>query len=72
MPHIVGPDIIISEAIDENLDNQENEVRHRQQDVHVIEHDTKRISSIEPTLDPTKVLTTLMANHNGQLPPYQL
>jgi hypothetical protein len=70
MPHIVGPDITISGSTDE--DNQENEIRHRHQKLDVIENNTKRSSGIEPTLDPTKVLTTLMANHNGQLPPYQL
>ncbi len=71
MPHIVGPDIIISEVKDDK-DNQENEIRHRQQKLDVIEHDSKRSSGVEPTLDPSKVLTTLVANDNGQLPPYQL
>ena len=33
MPHIVGPDIIISEVKDDddNNNNQENEIRHRDQ-----------------------------------------
>jgi hypothetical protein len=70
MPHIVGPDIIITEVIDD--DNQENEIRHRQQKLNVVEHDAKRSSGIEPSLDPSKVLTALVANNNGQLPPYQL
>jgi hypothetical protein len=70
MPHIVGPDIIITEVIDD--DNQENEIRHRQQKLNVVEHDSKRSSGIEPSLDPSKVLTALVANNNGQLPPYQL
>jgi len=71
MPHIVGPDIIISEVKDDQ-DNQENEIRHRQQKLDVIGHDSKRSSGVEPTLDPSKVLTALVANDNGQLPPYQL
>ncbi|CAF0761234.1 unnamed protein product [Adineta steineri] len=70
IPHIVGPDLILPEVIDDS--NQENEIRHRQQKLDIVGHDTKRSSGIEPSLDPTKVLTTLMANHNGQLPPYQL
>lgn len=32
----------------------------------------KRLSDVEPTLDPNVVLNALMANTNGQLPPYQL
>ncbi|CAF1249021.1 unnamed protein product [Rotaria sordida] len=70
LPHIVGPDIIISDINNEN--NQENEIRHRSQQLDVIKHDSKRSSGIEPTLDPNEVLTVLMANNNGQLPPYQL
>ncbi|CAF0942631.1 unnamed protein product [Adineta ricciae] len=70
IPHIVGPQLPLSDVMDE--DNQENDVRHRQQKLSIVEHDTKRVSGIEPTLDPSKVLTTLMANHDGQLPPYQL
>ncbi|CAF2407447.1 unnamed protein product [Rotaria sp. Silwood2] len=70
LPHIVGPDIIISDA--NNEDNQENEIRHRSQKLDVVRHDCKRSSDIEPTLDPSEVLTALMANNNGQLPPYQL
>ncbi len=38
----------------------------------VEENDSKRPSGVEPTLDPTTVLTDLIANNNGQLPPYQL
>jgi hypothetical protein len=72
MPHIVGPDIIISEVKDDDDDNQENEVRHRQQKLDISGHDTKRVSGVEPTLDASKVLTALVANNNGQLPPYQL
>ncbi|UJR33127.1 hypothetical protein I4U23_020584 [Adineta vaga] len=70
IPHIVGPDIPLSEVTDE--DNQENQLRYRQQKLGISEHDIKRVSGIDPTLDPSKVLTTLMANHDGQLPPYQL
>ena len=70
IPHIVGPQLPLSDIMDE--DNQENDVRHRQQKLSIVEYDTKRVSGIEPTLDPSKVLTTLMANHDGQLPPYQL
>ncbi len=36
------------------------------------ENDLKRSSGVEPTLDPTTVLPDLIANNNGQLPPYQL
>lgn len=70
LPHIVGPSIIISDV--NNEDNQENEIRHRPQKLDVVKNDTRRTSGIEPTLDPSEVLTALMANHNGQLPPYQL
>ena len=71
LPHIVGPDIIITQIDDEY--DQENELRHRQQHkCEPIAHDAKRVSGIEPTLDPSKVLTALIANDNGQLPPYQL
>ena len=64
MPYIIGPDISIPEDPCENhqcvehVDEQENE--------------QKRSSGVEPTLDPTKVLTELIENNNGQLPPYQL
>ena len=71
LPHIVGPDIIITQVDDEY--DQENELRHRQQhQPEPLAHDVKRVSGIEPTLDPSKVLTALIANDNGQLPPYQL
>jgi len=55
MPHIIGPNINISEKVDV-----------------IEENDSKRPSGVEPTLDPTTVLTDLIANNNGQLPPYQL
>ena len=71
IPHIVGPDIVISEVNDAE-ENQENEIRHRPQKLDVHHHDSKRTSGIEPTLDPEKVLTAIEANNNGQLPPYQL
>ena len=71
MPHIVGPDIIISE-VDDKEDNQENKIHDRQEKLDVIGQDSKRSSGIEPTLDPSKVLTALVANNDGQLPPYQL
>lgn len=65
MPYIIGPDINISkdtsethQRVIENIAEQENE--------------PKRTSGVEPTLDPTKVLTALVENNNGQLPPYQL
>jgi hypothetical protein len=61
MPYITGPDIIISkenQSPEEQLDPEETE--------------PKRSSGVEPTLDPTKVLTALVANNNGQLPPHQL
>lgn len=63
MPHIIGPNISISEN---------NENNYREQKLGVDENETKRSSGVEPTLDPTKVLTALVANNNGQLPPYQL
>lgn len=72
MPHIVGPEIIITEANDNEDDNQENQVRYRQQKLDIIENNFKRSSGVEPTLDPSEVLTALVANNNGQLPPYQL
>lgn len=71
IPHIVGPDIVISE-VNDTEDNQENEIRHRTQKLDVPNHDSKRTSGIEPTLDPSKVLTAIVANNNGELPPYQL
>jgi hypothetical protein len=60
MPYIIGPDINISNDIqsEEKLDTEENEA--------------KRSSGVEPTLDPTKILTDLVENNNGRLPPYQL
>jgi hypothetical protein len=61
MPYIIGPDMNIPDdnrQREEKLDTEENEV--------------KRSSGVEPTLDPTKVLTALVENNNGQLPPYQL
>ena len=73
LPHITGPDIILSEEVRDNEDNQENEIRQRQQSLTVVGHDTKRSSGVEPTLDPSKVLTAIVANNNNeQLPPYQL
>lgn len=36
------------------------------------ESEQKRSSGVEPTLDPTIVLTALVANNDGKLPPYQL
>ena len=67
LPHIIGPDLTVS-----NLVDQENEVRHRPQNLTVNNSDTKRTSDVEPTLDPSKVLTAIVANNQGQLPPYQL
>jgi len=64
MPHIIGPDISIPE---ENYENN-----HEEEKIEVEESESKRPSGIEPTLDPTKVLTALVTNNNGQLPPYQL
>jgi hypothetical protein len=64
MPHIIGPDISISEDTNEN--------DHQVQKIIIEESESKRSSGVEPTLDPTKVLTALVANNNGQLPPYQL
>jgi hypothetical protein len=61
MPHIIGPDISIPE-----------ENNHQEENIKVEESESKRPSGIEPTLDPTKVLTALVINNNGQLPPYQL
>jgi hypothetical protein len=73
MPHIVGPNIIISEVKDdENNNNQENQLRHRDQKLDIVEHDVKRSSGVEPLLDPSEVLTALVSNDNGDLPPYQL
>jgi hypothetical protein len=73
LPHIVGPDINLSEEVRDNKDNQENDIRHHQQTLNVVGHDSKRSSGIEPTLDPSKVLTAIVANNNNeQLPPYQL
>jgi len=64
MPYITGPDIILSE------ENNENKVQ--DQKIESDENEPKRTSGVEPTLDPTKVLTALVSNNNGQLPPYQL
>ncbi|CAF1091337.1 unnamed protein product [Adineta steineri] len=64
MPYIVGPDISIPEENKENTYPDEK--------VDVEENEPKRISDIQPTLDPTITLTALIANNNGQLPPYQL
>jgi hypothetical protein len=64
MPHIIGPDITVPEDNDENNSQEEK--------VDVEKNESKRPSDVEPTLDPTKVLTALVANNNGQLPPYQL
>ena len=64
MPHIVGPNIIIPE--------ENNENHHHEQKLGDEENEPKRISGVEPTLDPTVTLTALVANNNGQLPPYQL
>lgn len=66
LPEIVGPDIVIDEIHDEN------ELRHRPSRPDLIDHDLKRSSGIEPTLDPSKVLKALENNCHGQLPPYQL
>jgi len=60
MPHIIGPNIIISEN------------NYREEKFDVEENDSKRPSGVEPTLDPTTVLKDLIANNNEQLPPYQL
>ncbi|CAF3146033.1 unnamed protein product [Rotaria socialis] len=70
LPHIIGPSVVISEV--NNNDNQENEIRHRSQKLDITRNNIKRISDIEPTLDPSDVLAALMANNNCQLPPYQL
>ncbi|UJR14063.1 hypothetical protein I4U23_001060 [Adineta vaga] len=64
MPHITGPDISIPEDNDENNHNQPN--------LNVEDDEPKRISNVEPTLDPTVTLAALVTNNNGQLPPYQL
>lgn len=64
MPYITGPDISIPEEIRENHQSVEH--------VEKQDNDLKRSSGVEPTLDPTKVLTELVENNNGQLPPYQL
>jgi hypothetical protein len=64
MPYITGPDLILREENNENNDDE--------QKLDVDENEPKRTSVVEPTLDPTKVLTALVANNNGQLPPYQL
>ena len=66
LPQIVGPDIFIDEVQDENA------LRHRPSRPDLIDHDLKRSSGVEPSLDPSKVLKALETNHNGQLPPYQL
>ena len=61
MPHIIGPDVTIPEDDRENIPQVDTEST-----------EPKRSSGVEPTLDPTKVLTALVENNNGQLPPYQL
>mgnify|MGYP006924709598 FL=1 len=60
---IIGPDFPLT------ADQSKNNENHREEDK---DPETKRTSGVEPTLDPTKVLTALVANSNGQLPPYQL
>ncbi|CAF0908917.1 unnamed protein product [Adineta ricciae] len=64
MPHITGPDMNIPENSDENANCKSA--------LNVEEDEPKRISNVEPTLDPTVTLTALVTNNNGQLPPYQL
>ena len=61
---IIGPDIGIHDGNDENTCPLPASSQ--------CESEPKRSSGVEPTLDPTKVLTALIANNNGQLPPYQL
>lgn len=68
MPHIVGPDL---SSTSEKTD-QENQIRQRPQNLTVTGSEIKRSSGIEPTLDPSTVLTAIVANNQGQLPPYQL
>ena len=63
---IVGPNLPM---VDENGENFQST---DQQQLAPVENDAKRTSGVEPTLDPTTVLTALVANNNGQLPPYQL
>ena len=63
---IVGPDL--PPIVDENDEN----LTENDQKIDYIDNETKRTSGVEPTLDPTTVLTALVANNNGQLPPYQL
>ena len=63
---IIGPDLPM---VDENVENDENSTDEK---LVQIDNETKRTSGVEPTLDPTTVLTALVANNNGQLPPYQL
>ena len=60
MPYITGPDLILCE--------ENNENHHDEQKL----DEPKRSSGVEPTLDASKVLTALVANNNGQVPPYQL
>lgn len=64
MPYIVGPDINIPQDTGET----HQRVEHNEEQ----ENEPKRSSGVEPTLDPTKVLTALVENNDGQLPPYQL
>ena len=61
---IVGPHLPI---LEENTENQ-----CPKDQIDYADNDAKRTSGVEPTLDPTTVLTALVANNNGQLPPYQL
>lgn len=62
---IVGPDLPGLGG------NNENRHPTRHGDEHS-DSDVKRTSGVEPSLDPTTVLTAIVANNNGQLPPYQL
>jgi hypothetical protein len=64
MPYIIGPDINISDDNHENIQSEEK--------LDTEENEAKRSSGVEPTLDPTKILTDLVENNNGRLPPYQL
>ena len=64
MPYIIGPNINIPD------DNREN--NQREKNIDTEDNEPKRSSGVEPTLDPTKVLTDLVENNNGKLPPYQL
>jgi hypothetical protein len=61
---IIGPDLPRPNDVDEN--------RCSLNPIHAVECDGKRTSGVEPSLDPTTVLTALVENNNGRLPPYQL